>query len=55
MTIVLMLLVDVFIMEVGLPTGRIGCGMIAGGFGVLVWNVVEAGEVQEDELRVEGE
>ena len=51
-----MLLVDVFLMEGGLPTGRsiLGCGMIAGGFGVLVWDVVGARGVQEDELRLEG-
>lgn len=57
LTIVLMLLVDVFLMEGALPTGWsiLGCGMIAGGFGVLVWDVVAAGGVQEDELRVEGE
>ena len=56
MTIVLMLLVDVFLMEGVLPTGwsTLGCGMIAGGFGVLVWDVVGATRVQEDELRVEG-
>ena len=41
LTIVLMLLVDVFLMEGVLPTGwsMLGCGMIAGGFGVLAWDV----------------
>jgi len=56
LTIVLMLLVDVFLMEGVVPTGWsiLGCGMIAGGFGVLVWDVVGATRAQEDELRVEG-
>jgi hypothetical protein len=40
-----------------MPTGWsiLGCGMIAGGFGVLVWDVVGTSRVQEDELRVQGE
>jgi len=41
LTIVLMFLVDVFLIEGVLPTGwsMLGCGMIAGGFGVLAWDV----------------
>ena len=37
-----MLLVDVFLMAGELLTGWsiLGCGMIAGGFGVLAWDVV---------------
>jgi len=46
LTIILMLLVDVFLIEGVLPTGRsIVCevvGMIAGGFGVLAWDVGRA-------------
>ena len=54
--IVVMLLVDVFLMEGVLPTvwSTLGCGMIAGGFGVLVWDIVGATRMQEDELRAEG-
>lgn len=50
-----MLLVDVFLMDSAPPTGWsiLGCGMIAGGFGVLVWDVIGVSRVQEDELRVE--
>ena len=52
-----MLLVDIFLMSGVVPTGWsiLGCGMIAGGFGVLVWDVVGASRVQEDELREGGE
>jgi len=52
-----MLLVDVFLMAGELLTGWsiLGCGMIAGGFGVLVWDVAGATAVQMDELRVQEE
>ena len=47
-----MLLVDVFLMGSMLPTGWgiLGCGMIAGGFGVLVWDIVGTTRAREDEL-----
>lgn len=50
MTIVLMLLVDVFLMGGMMPTGWsiLGCGMIAGGFGVLVWDIVGISRARED-------
>ena len=52
-----MLLVDVFLMAGELLTGWsiLGCGMIAGGFGVLVWGVVRATAVQGEELRPQEE
>jgi len=41
LTIVLMLLVEVTIMDAPLPNLKaiLGCGMIAGGFGVLLWSI----------------
>jgi len=48
---VLMFLIDVFLMGGVLPTvwSILGCGMIAGGFGMLIWDVVGLSTVQEDE------
>ncbi|CAG8684021.1 2775_t:CDS:1, partial [Acaulospora colombiana] len=54
LTIVLMLLVEILILNAPIPSGWsiLGCGMIASGFGMLVWEILRPNQSEQHHIHV---